>query len=238
MTRQQRNVARSVSLFRAFLKEQTEPAIFYGALAEDSVATLQDHIDLHGATVVDVGAGPAEFADRFRAAGARYVALDHDRSVASVARGGLVASASQLPLADASVDVIFCSNLWEHVEQPEAVGDELLRVIRPGGLLFLSYTNWLSPWGGHETSPWHWLGGERAVRRYRRRHGHEPKNRVGQTLFRVTVAQGLRWSAASPHGEVVAARPRYYPDWARTLVSVPWVREVLTWNLLLIVRRH
>ncbi|HHT8842886.1 TPA: class I SAM-dependent methyltransferase, partial [Burkholderia cenocepacia] len=72
--------------------------------------------------------------------------------------GGVVGDALRLPLADGSVDVVFSSNMWEHVPHPEAVADELLRVTRPGGLLFLSYTNWLSPWGGHETSPWHWLG--------------------------------------------------------------------------------
>ena len=49
---------------------------------------------------------------------------------------------------------------------------EMARVVRPGGLVYCSYTLWLSPWGGHETSPWHFLGGHRAARRYEQRHGH------------------------------------------------------------------
>jgi hypothetical protein len=36
---------------------------------------------------------------------------------------------------------------------------------------------------------------------------------------------------------VIAARPRYYPRWCRALLLVPGLREIATWNLLLILRR-
>lgn len=234
---QRRGLRRSVRLFRSFLVEQTEPERFYSTLAEDSIELLREHTELAGRTVLDVGAGPSEFARAFRAAGAHYVPVDHDPTVASVRDGGVVGDALRLPLADGSVDIVFSSNMWEHVPDPEAVADELLRVTRPGGLVFLSYTNWLSPWGGHETSPWHWLGGERAIARYERRHGHPPKNRVGETLHRVSVRQGLEW-AAGADADVLAARPRYLPDAARVVLRVPGLREVVTWNLLLLLRRR
>ncbi len=232
-----RGVRRSVRLFSAFLVEQTDPQRFYSELAADSLELLREHTDLRGRTVLDVGAGPSEFARAFREAGARYVPIDHDPTVASVRDGGVVGDAERLPVADASVDIVFSSNMWEHVPRPEAVGDELLRVTRPGGVVFLSYTNWLSPWGGHETSPWHWLGGERAIRRYERRHGHPPKNRVGETLHRVSVRQGLTW-AKGADADVIAARPRYLPDGAAGILRVPGLREVATWNLLLLLRRR
>lgn len=233
-----RGLGRSVRLFRAFRFEQTRPQVFYGALAVDSVQLLREWVDLDGARVLDVGAGPAEFAAEFRSAGAQYVPVDHDAQVASVRNGGVVATAAALPFADACVDVVFSSNVWEHVRHPEEVADEMVRVTRPGGTIFLSYTNWLSPWGGHETSPWHWTGGERAARRYERKHGHRPKNLVDDTLFRVSVRQGLDWVVAHPDVEILAARPRYLPDAARHLLKVPGLREVLTWNLLLILRRR
>lgn len=232
-----RGIRRSVRLFSAFLVEQSDPHRFYSELAADSIDLLREHTGLHGRTVLDVGAGPREFARAFRQEGARYIPLDHDASVASVRDGGVVGDALRLPLADASVDVVFSSNMWEHVPDPEAVADELLRVTRPGGIVFLSYTNWLSPWGGHETSPWHWLGGQRAIRRYERRHGHPPKNRVGETLHRVSVRQGLEWARRSD-ADVLAARPRYLPDWCATVLRLPGVREVVTWNLLLVLRRR
>lgn len=233
-----RGLARSVRLYRAFLVEQTQPAVFYSALARDSRHLLQEWTALTDARVLDVGAGPVEFAREFTAAGARYVPLDHDRQVPSLRTGGLVGDAAALPLADGSMDVVFSSNLWEHVADPEHVGDEMVRVTHPGGIVFLSYTNWLSPWGGHETSPWHWLGGDRAARRYTKRHGHGPKNLVDDTLFRVSVAQGLRWARSQSQVEVLAARPRYLPDVAHHLLRVPGLREVATWNLLLILRRR
>jgi hypothetical protein len=36
---------------------------------------------------------------------------------------------------------------------------------------------------------------------------------------------------------VEAAAPRYLPGWATPVVRVPGVREVLTWNLLLVLRK-
>lgn len=237
-TNRHRDLARSVRLFRAFLVEQSEPEVFYSALARDSVEDVREWTNPAGKLVLDVGAGPAEFAQAFRAAGARYVPLDHDPAVASVRDGGIVAEAGALPFADGSIDIVFSSNLWEHVADPPAVGDELIRVLRPGGLLLLSYTNWLSPWGGHETSPWHWLGGEFAVRRYERHEGHPPKNRVGRSLFKVSVRTGLQWARNQPDADLLAARPRYLPDLARPVLRVPGLREIVTWNLLLVLRKR
>jgi SAM-dependent methyltransferase len=233
-----RGVARSVHLFRSFLVEQTDPDRFYGDLAADSVTELGRVTPLAGRSVLDVGAGPRQFADAFRQVGARYVPVDYDPTVTSVREGGLVASAAQLPFADRSIDVVFSSNLMEHVRDPEQVADEMVRVLRPGGILYLSYTNWLSPWGGHETSPWHWLGAQRAIDRYERRMGHPPKNRVGETMFKISVRQGLQWARHKDDIEVLLARPRYLPSMSRHLLRVPGLREVLTWNLLLVVRRR
>jgi len=145
---------------------------------------------------------------------------------------------NQLPLPDAVADVAFSSNVLEHVPAAGRFLDEMVRVTRPGGALYLSFTAWLSPWGGHETAPWHYVGGERAARRYERRHGRPPKNRFGSSLFACHVGPTLRLARAHPDVEVVDARPRYYPDWMRFLVEVPGVREIATWNLLLVLRRR
>ena len=118
------------------------------------------------------------------------------------------------------------------------MADEMVRVTRPGGLTFISYTVWYGPWGGHETSPWHYLGGRRARRRYRLRHGHEPKNRFGESLFAVTVRSGREWARAQTGAEVLDVVPRYNPAAARWLSRVPLLREVVTWNLVIVLRRR
>ncbi len=229
---------RSIDLFAAFRVEQTDPHHFYGLLARDSAQLIAGHCAVAGALMIDIGAGPAEFAQTFRAAGAHYVAVDHDETVPSVASGGVVADAHRLPVPDRSIDIVFSSNLIEHVRSPTTVADEMVRVTRPGGIVFLSYTNWLSPWGGHEASPWHWISGRYAIRRYTRVHGHPPKNRLGENLFAVSVAWGLRWAAAHPDVEILEVRPRYLPRWTRFVLRVPVLREFVTWNLLLVLRRR
>jgi hypothetical protein len=118
------------------------------------------------------------------------------------------------------------------------MAEEMLRVTRPGGITFLSYTVWWGPWGGHETAPWHYLGGHYARRRYRRRHGKEPKNRYGESMYGVTVAGGLQWAGRQQLADVVAVLPRYNPWWSHWLLRVPVVREVVTWNLVMVLRRR
>lgn len=239
---------RSVSLLSDFRYEQTDPDRFYGALASDSLELIADlHAgatgrSLDGVTVLDVGGGPGYFAEAFRGAGATYVPVEPDptemHAAGLPAHGGLRGSGMALPVRDASVDVCFSSNVAEHVPEPWTMADEMLRVTRPGGLMVLSYTLWWGPFGGHETGPWHAFGGEYAARRYARKHGREPKNRFGVSLFDVGAAEGLAWARATPDGELLAAFPRYHPRWAWWLVRVPWVREFLVSNLVLVLRRR
>src|SRR5215207_2949819 len=67
---------RSVRLFRAFRVEQTQPDVFYGALAHDSVGHVSRYADLDGRSMLDVGGGPGYFRRAFEGAGATYFALD------------------------------------------------------------------------------------------------------------------------------------------------------------------
>jgi SAM-dependent methyltransferase len=241
-------LGRSVRLFKDFRVEQSDPARFYRALAADSVGQVGSFLPgdgLRDETLLDVGGGPGYFADAFEAAGATYLMVEADAGelagMGPQGRGTVIASGMALPFADGSVDVCYSSNVLEHVADPWLMADEMLRVTRPGGLVFLSYTVWFGPWGGHETSPWHLLGGMRARRRYRQRHGHEPKNKYGESLFAVTVAAGLSWArrtGESGRAEVVACLPRYHPRWAWWVLRVPLLRELVTWNLALVLRRR
>ncbi len=227
-------------MFRSFLGEQSHPEGFYRDLAKDTIALLERHEPLEGRTVVDIGAGPVQFAQEFAAHGTRYVAVDLDRSALTDVEGAcsVVGRGEQLPLADACADVVLASNVMEHVPRPGVLGEEMLRVTRPGGLVFISYTAWASPWGGHETSPWHWLGGEYAARRYERFHGRLPKNRYGTTMYPTRVGDGIRWAKSREDAWLIEAVPRYHPDWAVGVVSVPGLREVASWNLMMVLRRR
>lgn len=229
-------------MFGEFRHEQADPARFYSALAADSCDQLAAYVDLAGLVVLDVGGGPGYFRDAFAARGARYVGLDADvgelSGLGEVPPGTVIGSGMQLPFADSAFDVCYSSNVVEHVAEPWRMAEEMLRVTRPGGTVFLSWTVWWGPWGGHETSPWHYLGGARARRRYVRRRGQEPKNRYGESLFAVTVADGLDWARRQDGADLVAVHPRYHPSWLWWVVRVPVLRELLTWNLVIVLRRR
>lgn len=235
-------LGRSVRLFADFRHEQDDPVRFYSSLAADSTGQLAGYLDLAGATVLDVGGGPGYFRDAFRRAGATYLALDADvgelAGLGGIAAGTVIGDGMRLPFRDGSVDLCYSSNVLEHVPDPWRMADEMVRVTRPGGIVYLSYTVWYGPWGGHETSPWHYLGGARARRRYRRRHGREPKNRYGESLFAVTVRDGLAWASRQQAATVREILPRYHPRWSYALLRVPGLREVATWNLVIVLQKR
>jgi len=243
---QHATLGRSVRLLSEFRFEQSDPARFYGALAADTAGMVTDlwraSSDTPAGTVVDVGGGPGYFARAFTDAGWNYVGVEPDPSEMHAAEqvrvagpGSFVrASGMALPFADGSVDVCLSSNVAEHVARPWQLGEEMLRVTRPGGLAILSYTVWLGPFGGHEMGLTHYLGGARAAARYTRRHGHPPKNNYGSSLFAVSAADGLNWAAGT--GALVAAFPRYHPRWAWWLTNIAGVREFLVSNLVLVLR--
>ncbi|RJL30399.1 class I SAM-dependent methyltransferase [Bailinhaonella thermotolerans] len=234
--------ARSWRLLRAFGKEGSDPAHFYGLLARDTAAQLASYTELKGAVLLDVGCGPGYFSEELRAAGALCVGLDADlgemRARGAPPEGVVIGDGLRLPVLSGAVDVCFSSNVLEHVPEPWTMAAEMIRVTRPGGVIYLSFTNWLSWAGGHETRPWHYLGGRFAARRYERRTGRPPKNLYGRSLFPVSVGAALRWARGREDVEIVDALPRYHPRWAASVVSVPGLRELLTWNLLLVLRKR
>lgn len=200
---------------------------------------LRQYHSLEGATLLDVGGGPDYFRDGFVGAGANYYSVDveaHELDESSNHR--VVGSGMQLPFRSGSVDIAYSSNVLEHVCAPWVMAEEMLRVLKPGGLAFISYTVWYGPWGGHETAPWHYLGGMRARRRYRKKFGVEPKNRFGESLFGVTVRDGARWARRQQVAEVVDLTARYNPRWSQFLLRIPILREVTTWNFVIVLKKR
>ncbi|WP_082647704.1 class I SAM-dependent methyltransferase [Lysobacter antibioticus] len=89
--------------------------------------------------VLDVGAG-----DRWIAAhlGSRseYIALDYPATGRDLyrAKPDVFADAANLPFADGTFDAVICLEVLEHVRNPQGVLDEIGRVLRADGVVWLS----------------------------------------------------------------------------------------------------
>ena len=50
----------------------------------------------------------------------------------------IAAVGEQLPFSDASFDVVLCDNVVDHAESPAGIVGELVRILKPGGLLYFT----------------------------------------------------------------------------------------------------
>jgi SAM-dependent methyltransferase len=235
------SIRRSLTLFRAFLREQTHPDRCYTLLARDAADQLERYAPLADSVVIDVGGGSGHFTEEFRRRGAHAYLFEPDSQAlcgrGTPSEGAVIADGYLLPVPDGAADICFSSNVLEHVDDPHTFLSEMVRVTRPDGLIYVSFTNWLSPWGGHETAPWHYLGWRRARAHYERRTGRPPKHTLGENLFAIHVGPTLRHVRGRDDVTVVSARSRYWPFLSSAVTRIPGLREIATWNLLLILRR-
>lgn len=86
--------------------------------------------------VLDVGCGTMPYRDLIEAAGADYVGLDVEARIEGVTH---VCSATNMyTVTDASIDVVLCSEVLEHVAEPATALAEMARVLRPDGQLIVT----------------------------------------------------------------------------------------------------
>jgi len=98
-------------------------------------------------TVLDYGAGRGNVSQmNFRGLAGRVSGTDVDPSVA---RNPFLddhtvfdPAAGKLPYPDATFDVAFSDNVFEHLDRPEQAMREIYRVLKPGGRLLIKTPNW------------------------------------------------------------------------------------------------
>ncbi len=122
-------------------------------------------------------------------------------------------------------DLVTCSNVLEHLSKPSNLLSGMPKLLKPGGHFYLSWTNWLSPWGGHEFSPWHYLG---------KRTG--PIHTVDKNLFKTYIGSVIREVREQDRLTMQRIAPRYYNE-LTFLMWLPWAREFLTWNCAMQIQR-
>lgn len=98
---------------------------------------------LESGRVLEVGSGTGLLQDMV----ADYVGVDITASSAAFMRKPFgVGSATALPFPDNSFDGAFSFWVLEHIARPAAMLDEMRRVVRPGGTIFLVAAYAVAPW--------------------------------------------------------------------------------------------
>lgn len=129
----------------------------------DALRVFHNLVRLESQRVLDLGCGLGGKTCYFaRQGAAQAIGIDKDPTLIARARilatekgpGNvefLVGDAKKLPLGTDSVDVVIMTDVMEHIPRPniELALIEALRVLRPGGRLFLHFPPWTCPLAGH-----------------------------------------------------------------------------------------
>ena len=133
---------------------------------EETIKFFLDHTSAEdmffGKTVVDIGCGAAGKTLYFASFGVEHIygvdLLDNYKQTAeSLALEVnladkftfVVNDAVKLPFADSSIDTIVLNDTMEHVDWPEKILLECLRVLKKGGRVFLNFPTYYHPYGSH-----------------------------------------------------------------------------------------
>lgn len=219
----------------------------YRALQRYIAAIAVDEIERRGialetCAVLELGAGPGGYSQVLHERGGSLLASDIERDPLFTDRRipfQEIDVLARFPLPAAAFDLVFCSNLIEHLARPSAMLAECFRVLRPGGRLYLSFPPFYSLLliGGHQFKPFHLLGERLAVHMLNWRQGTDVRDYAScygtfglhpLTIRRVRdliITAGFRIECV-----YTRASPINTATW-------PWIlKDLLTWHVCFLAR--
>jgi len=124
--------------------------LHYSALTRSLLVARDRYVD-GPVEVLDVGCGDMPYFPLFTSVAADYAGVDveHGPGVR------YVCPVEDLDIPDASFDLVLCTQVLEHVRDPNKALREIARVLRPGGYAFLT-THGVWPFHPYPGDYWRW----------------------------------------------------------------------------------
>lgn len=153
--------------FTSYYEQESATDDTYGRCSRSRDALLRllasTGYDTSSLEVLDIGCNAGTLSNAWAELGHRVHGIDINEPLLEIAKrrsaqAGFevdyrLGSAVDLPWGDESMDVAVALELLEHVEDWEAVVNEMMRVVRPGGAMLITTTNRLCPRQSEFTLP-------------------------------------------------------------------------------------
>jgi ubiquinone/menaquinone biosynthesis C-methylase UbiE len=161
----------------------------------------------------------------------------------------ILADALHSPFGANSFDLILSASLIEHISKPMLLLEELYRILKPDGYIYLSFPPFYSITGGHSYAPFHYLGEKTAVLLSKIRKRVFKKKIFGKVeslgesyssaydnwgLYRITIKEAKRLIRSSGF-MVIDQSTKWLPF---NFSNIPLIGEVLTWHVQFLLKKR
>lgn len=140
--------------------------------------------DLHDKLILDMGSGWGDFLYQLNANRVNAYGVEPSPELGYLSRKRFLlnnmenkvirAIGENLPFKENTFDFVFSHSVLEHVADPERCLEEMIRVLKPGGVCRLVVMNYLSFWDAHYKCFWFPFFPKRIARRYLKLRKRDP----------------------------------------------------------------
>lgn len=169
-------------------------------------------------SILEVGCGRGMAANYLSSKGFKVYAVDFRNLFDSVGRDARVRftvgdACGYLPYSNNCFDLVFSVNSFEHFDRPQSALNEMLRVMKPGGLIYLVFGPlYYSPWGLHASRrlgmPYpQILFSEKDIQRFVIENQTEIASTYGKDSDRSKIAPPLNQYSLEQYKDIFLAHP-------------------------------
>lgn len=202
-----------------------------------------------GFWALDLGSGFGGYSAALKSRGINPIAVDLVKRRETTNYVQVCANGVSLPFEKATFEVAICASLIEHIQEPLWLLSEIKRVLKPGGVAYISFPPFFSPVGGHQFSPFHLLGEKPSLWFYKLRQPHinnplfkslypedsaSYSNAYGSWGLYPTTIRKIRNCLEYLDFQIIDQSVRWLKI---NLSKVPIVNEFITWHVQFLVKK-